>query len=460
MKTQLKLFIILTFFLLLVTPLKAQTNSGNITMTDYDWVYDWNCDCGDYNKTYTLSVSPNTPIKINYTLYAYDYFDIYTIDNGVYRNYISLNEPTNGTQTVTVISTTGTIIINLYYGWNGMNTGNTVMELNYSVDPSYTINSNPSIIQNDQYITGKLGIGIQPREKLDVNGNAIISDKLGIGSPAYSGYKVRLINSTENYSLYSSSSNSSTSPLYGLYSYAYNGTGNVYGIYSSVSGQTGKKWAGYFTGGDVAVMSGNMGIGTTTPKALLDVAGGVGGIVVTGTNLDPYFSDKLLPFQNSRKLILGWNYSGGRGEQAFIANSDPTLAGGFSFYNYPYNGSSAAHLMTIAANGKVGIGTTKPTDLLSVNGTIRAKEVKIDLCEDLADYVFNSDYSLMPLHKVEAFVKTNKHLPEIPSAAEVKKKGMNMGEMQNKLLLKIEELTLYVIEQQKQIEDLKLQLKK
>jgi|GEM_PF-6947510 len=98
---------------------------------------------------------------------------------------------------------------------------------------------------------------------------------------------------------------------------------------------------------------------------------------------------------------------------------------------------------------KVGIGTKNPDEMLTVKGKIHAEEVIIDLSVPAADYVFNSDYSLMPLHKVEAFVKTNKHLPEIPSAVEVKEKGFSIGEMQNKLLQKIEELTLYVIELQK-----------
>ena len=106
----------------------------------------------------------------------------------------------------------------------------------------------------------------------------------------------------------------------------------------------------------------------------------------------------------------------------------------------------------LAVTGKVGIGTTSPDQMLTVNGTIHAKEVLVDLTGSLADYVFSPTYSLRPLTEVEAFVKENQHLPEIPSAAEVKEKGLSMGEMQNKLLQKIEELTLYVIEQQKQIE--------
>ena len=155
MNTQLKIFTILTFFLLVVTSLEAQTNSGSITMTDNDWIYDWDCDCGDYYKNYTISVSPNTPIKINCTFYTYDYLGIYTNDNGIYKNYMSLYEPTNGTQAATIISSTGTIYISLYWGYNTMNTGDPVFEINYSVDPNYTISTNPSIIQNDQYIGGK-----------------------------------------------------------------------------------------------------------------------------------------------------------------------------------------------------------------------------------------------------------------------------------------------------------------
>jgi hypothetical protein len=121
-----------------------------------------------------------------------------------------------------------------------------------------------------------------------------------------------------------------------------------------------------------------------------------------------------------------------------------------------FTDGNAIPRFAIAKDGKVSIGTidadATPNVLLTVKGTIHAKEVLIDLNAPLADFVFSPDYTLMPLNKVEAFVKTNKHLPEIPSAAEVKEKGLNMGEMQNKLLQKIEELTLYVIEQQKELQ--------
>lgn len=114
----------------------------------------------------------------------------------------------------------------------------------------------------------------------------------------------------------------------------------------------------------------------------------------------------------------------------------------------------------IDITGKVGIGTTQPDEKLTVNGKIHAKEIIVSLNGPLADYVFNHDYKLRPLHEVKQFVKINKHLPDIPSAAEVEENGLSMGEMQNKLLQKIEELTLYVIQQQEKIEELNAKIEK
>ncbi len=74
-----------------------------------------------------------------------------------------------------------------------------------------------------------------------------------------------------------------------------------------------------------------------------------------------------------------------------------------------------------------------------------------------SDYVFEPDYQLRSLEEVEGYVKENKHLPEVPSAAEFEENGYSIGEMDDVLLRKIEELTLYMIEQQKEIEKLKRQ---
>ena len=122
-------------------------------------------------------------------------------------------------------------------------------------------------------------------------------------------------------------------------------------------------------------------------------------------------------------------------------------------------------------NGKVGIGTSTPDELLTVKGTIHTQEVKVDLKGALApDYVFeyyfdgSSDlmpmYKLLPLKNLETFLQKEKHLPGVPSAEQMAEKGMNLKQMNLLLLEKVEELTLYTLEQQKELEALKMVVEK
>ena len=107
-------------------------------------------------------------------------------------------------------------------------------------------------------------------------------------------------------------------------------------------------------------------------------------------------------------------------------------------------------------SGYVGIGTNRPLYNLSVNGTILAKEIRVN--EDPSywpDFVFDKDYKLMSLAEVRQFVSHYKHLPDVPSAADIDGKDVSLGEMNRILLQKIEELTLYVIDLQEQIDTLK-----
>jgi hypothetical protein len=105
---------------------------------------------------------------------------------------------------------------------------------------------------------------------------------------------------------------------------------------------------------------------------------------------------------------------------------------------------------------KVGINTTiVPSSYsLAVNGFIIAEELRIQNSTLWPDYVFDEKYKLKPLSDVSDFIQKNKHLPEVPSAKTVENEGIVMGEMQKTLLKKIEELTLYIIDQQKQIDKL------
>jgi hypothetical protein len=102
-------------------------------------------------------------------------------------------------------------------------------------------------------------------------------------------------------------------------------------------------------------------------------------------------------------------------------------------------------------DGNVGIGTDKVGDefKLDVNGHIRATEIVVSA--DWSDFVFEEDYQLMALNEVEAYIKENKHLPDIPSESVIANSGVSVGEINAKLLQKIEELTLYVIKQDKAI---------
>ncbi|MBO9572459.1 MAG: hypothetical protein J7497_09655, partial [Chitinophagaceae bacterium] len=106
--------------------------------------------------------------------------------------------------------------------------------------------------------------------------------------------------------------------------------------------------------------------------------------------------------------------------------------------------------MFMSLEGNVGIGTTTPHEKLSVNGNVRAKEIKVEAA-NWPDYVFTPGYQLPSLESIAQHINEKGYLPNMPSAAEVSKEGIELGEMNKKLLEKVEELTLYLIEKDKEI---------
>lgn len=131
-------------------------------------------------------------------------------------------------------------------------------------------------------------------------------------------------------------------------------------------------------------------------------------------------------------------------------------------YRVEEYGNNKTTLTLPKADSYLGIGTESfidGTDIyrLSVMGAIRAHEVKV--YTTWADYVFKEDYNLPTLKEVESYIKLNGHLINVPSAAQVEKGGIKVGEMAKIQQEKIEELTLYIIQQNKDIEELKKQVK-
>ncbi|WP_407489351.1 hypothetical protein [Elizabethkingia anophelis] len=193
--------------------------------------------------------------------------------------------------------------------------------------------------------------------------------------------------------------------------------------------------------------NGNIGIGNNSPQSKLDINGT---IMVGGDtgNLDiTSLPNSLDMLKNTGKLAIGWNLSGGGGETNFIANRGKGNTGGFHFYDYTNEGQRK-RLLLLNSNGNA-----------LLDGKLEAKEIKVTTTPT-ADFVFEDSYKLPNLESVEKHIKEKKHLPEIASAAEMQKDGVSIGDFQIKLLQKIEELTLYSIEQNKLIKEQQERLKK
>ena len=196
----------------------------------------------------------------------------------------------------------------------------------------------------------------------------------------------------------------------------------------------------------MAISGRNIGVGVENPQETLHVNGAIRGGGANG--------EVTLRGDNGSVTI------GATDAQTMTFNTNK------SRYAFNINGTNR---IAIHSNGNVGIGTPLPQQKLDVagsiranglivNGNIRAHEIVVTTTG--ADFVFAEEYRLRPLSEVKTFIAENKHLPEIKSAQEMQEDGVGINELQVQLLQKIEELTLYIIQQEERIAVLEMELKK
>ncbi|HRH01812.1 MAG TPA: SprB repeat-containing protein [Bacteroidia bacterium] len=237
--------------------------------------------------------------------------------------------------------------------------------------------------------------------------------------------------------------------------------------------------------------TGKVGIATSNPTALFQV-----GESVTSVSIGDFFNNShpwttnYVGFNASREHIMGatappygtWKFNGDDG----LANAGAIIAGSLKGdLRFISIGEDAADpevaiyrddnvvlsnvRMTIHHSGIVSIGTSLTATMdpaegykLYVNGGIKAEKIKVEVpsAHGWADFVFDENYKNMPLPEIEKYIKTYKHLPGIPSECEVKENGVDIVEMQVKLLKSLEELTLHLIELEKENAKMKLVINK
>ena len=246
----------------------------------------------------------------------------------------------------------------------------------------------------------------------DVSGDYKIAGKVGIGTdnPVY---KLEIEDFDPTFNIKSTSNNREITIK--------PGTGVIESINANLS-------LNRFSNHNISLVlgGGNVGVGTASPIHKLDLV-----------DVNPTF--RIQATTNNRAIRIEPSVG--------IIDSDNS--------SLNLNRYSGHNVTMVSGGGNVGIGLLDPgANKLAVNGNIKAREVKVTLA-GWSDFVFEDDYDLPTLEEVEKYIKTHRHLPEIPSAKEVEENGVELGKMDSKLLQKIEELTLYMIDLNEEIKNLK-----
>jgi len=469
--------------------------------------------CNDLNDIYTINTGSNVPVTINYNVAVEtgcDFLYIYAIDYS--NNPVLLAEIDGGSGSITTSYFTGKIVLAFYSDGSvcyaddgGVGDG---FNVSFAAQSGYSAGQTYTYAGNTILPFGKVGIGTNmPNFKLDVNAattgvgarvyngsNYLNFGGLGSGTSYVKGYEnivafgnaytngstTLVTGNAERFRINPSGNvgigttapdnlldvrgvNSVTSGGHGLGAFAnLAGTaGVINGWYANGSTVTGGwsrsiNYLPYYLGTATTPQAltildnGNVGIGTTTPwtGTKLDVRGNI--------FLDSGIDDTHI-FWGGHNMTMGTPVDQWANNIFSLKPGGSTLGDlltRFSMYHAFKKDSIIEKIRLSSAEssffmgGNVGIGIKAPQYLLDVAGTIRAKEVIVTV-NGFPDFVFEKNYNLLKLQDVDNYIQSNGHLPNIPSAKEVEKSGMNIADLQVKLLQKVEELTLYAIEQQK-----------
>jgi hypothetical protein len=273
------------------------------------------------------------------------------------------------------------------------------------------------------YFSGRVGIGTEnPSTLLHINGTGELL-RLNASSPSFS----LSVNNVAKGFMQASGNNVNIGLSTG------NSSGNLYFYANNNARMT-------------MLNNGNLGLGTTSPSAKLQIHSTTEAIGVRGT-------DGFIQFYNSSNVAR--SYIQGMANDLRIGTSTGNTSGDIIF------AVNSGEAIRILDDKTVRIGTTTAAAgyKLAVGGKIICEEVKVRLQANWPDYVFADNYNLMPLEEVKQHIETEKHLPGMNSAAEMHEDGSyNLGEMQQKLLEKVEELTLYVIQLNEENKSLKAEV--
>jgi hypothetical protein len=298
-------------------------------------------------------------------------------------------------------------------------------------NPTGTSNTTQAIYRSgNTSTTGSVGVGMtSPGSKLQVNGNGAIGYSSSTAAPTNG----LLINGNTGIGTATVGSKLQV-----------NGNGAI-GYSSSTAAPT-----------NGLLINGNTGIGTATVGSKLQVNGGAA-IGYSSSTAAPTNGLAVkgavgigMTSPNSTLDVNGTIHTNG------TLSVDGQISTSTGFFSMAMNGGNAATFMgPVNLGSSVGIGQDPGTEALEVSGNIKCNSVKINNWSiEAPDYVFEKDYKLPSLKTVEKHIVAEKHLPGVPSASDMKKNGVDLSQMNMTLLQKVEELTLYVIEQNKKIEAL------